>query len=31
MELYDLGILSKEQIGLEAPFGSAQALASWPK
>ena len=26
MELYDLGILTKEQIGLEAPFGSAQAL-----
>jgi len=26
MELYDLGILKKEQIGLEAPFGSAQAL-----
>ena len=28
MELYDLGILSKEQIGLEAPFGSAQALVA---
>ena len=26
MELYDLGILKKEQIGMEAPFGSAQAL-----
>ncbi len=26
MELYDLGILSKEQIGIAAPFGSAQAL-----
>ncbi len=26
MELYDLGILTKEMIGLEAPFGSAQAL-----
>ena len=26
MELYDLGILKKDQIGLEAPFGSAQAL-----
>ncbi|MBE0626155.1 MAG: aldehyde ferredoxin oxidoreductase family protein [Burkholderiales bacterium] len=26
MELYDLGILTKEQIGMEAPFGSAQAL-----
>ena len=26
MDLYDLGILTKEQIGLEAPFGSAEAL-----
>ena len=26
MELYDLGILKKEQIGMDAPFGSAQAL-----
>jgi aldehyde:ferredoxin oxidoreductase len=26
MELFELGILSKEQIGLEAPFGSAEAL-----
>jgi len=26
MELYELGILTKEQIGLEAPFGSAEAL-----
>ena len=26
MELYDLGILSKEQIGLDARFGSAEAL-----
>jgi aldehyde:ferredoxin oxidoreductase len=26
MELYDLGVLTKEQIGCEAPFGSAQAL-----
>jgi aldehyde:ferredoxin oxidoreductase len=26
MELFDLGILTKEQIGMEAPFGSAQAL-----
>jgi aldehyde:ferredoxin oxidoreductase len=26
MELYDLGILSKEEIGLEVPFGSAEAL-----
>jgi aldehyde:ferredoxin oxidoreductase len=28
MELYDLGILTKEQIGLDAPFGSAQALVT---
>jgi len=28
MELYDLGILSKDQIGLDAPFGSAQALVT---
>jgi aldehyde:ferredoxin oxidoreductase len=28
MELYDLGILTKEQIGIEAPFGSAQALVT---
>ena len=27
MELYTLGVLTKEQIGCEAPFGSAQALA----
>ena len=26
MELYDLGLLTKEQIGMEAPFGSAEAL-----
>ncbi len=26
MELYDLGILKQEQIGMDAPFGSAQAL-----
>ena len=26
MELFDLGILSKEQIGLDAQFGSAEAL-----
>jgi aldehyde:ferredoxin oxidoreductase len=26
MELYDMGVLSKEQIGIEAPFGSAKAL-----
>jgi aldehyde:ferredoxin oxidoreductase len=26
MELYELGILKKEKIGIEAPFGSAQAL-----
>jgi aldehyde:ferredoxin oxidoreductase len=27
MELYEMGVLSKEQIGIEAKFGSAQALA----
>ena len=26
MELYDIGVLRKEQIGLDAPFGSAEAL-----
>ena len=26
MELYTMGVLSKEQIGIEAPFGSGQAL-----
>ncbi len=28
MELYDLGVLTKEQIGIDAPFGSAQALVT---
>ena len=27
MELYDMGVLTKEQIGIEAKFGSAHALA----
>ncbi|MBS0553287.1 MAG: aldehyde ferredoxin oxidoreductase, partial [Proteobacteria bacterium] len=27
MELYEMGVLTQEQIGLEAPFGSAAALA----
>jgi aldehyde:ferredoxin oxidoreductase len=27
MELYEMGVLSKEQLGIEAPFGSAEALA----
>ena len=27
MELYEMGVLTKEQIGVEAPFGSAKALA----
>ncbi|EHR69044.1 aldehyde:ferredoxin oxidoreductase [Burkholderiales bacterium JOSHI_001] len=27
MEMYELGVLTKEQIGIEAPFGSARALA----
>jgi aldehyde:ferredoxin oxidoreductase len=26
MELYEMGVLKKEQVGIEAPFGSAQAL-----
>jgi aldehyde:ferredoxin oxidoreductase len=26
MELYDMGVLTKEMIGMEAPFGSAKAL-----
>ena len=26
MELYQMGVLSKEQLGIEAPFGSARAL-----
>ncbi|MFZ0788280.1 MAG: aldehyde ferredoxin oxidoreductase C-terminal domain-containing protein, partial [Chromatiaceae bacterium] len=28
MELYEMGVLTKEQIGLDAPFGSAQALVT---
>jgi aldehyde:ferredoxin oxidoreductase len=27
MELYEMGVLSKEQLGIAAPFGSAEALA----
>ena len=27
MELYDMGVLTREQVGCEATFGSAQALA----
>jgi aldehyde:ferredoxin oxidoreductase len=27
MELYEMGVLTKEVIGIEAPFGSARALA----
>jgi aldehyde:ferredoxin oxidoreductase len=26
MELYEMGVLTKEEIGIEAPFGSARAL-----
>jgi aldehyde:ferredoxin oxidoreductase len=29
MELYEMGVLTKEQIGIEAPFGSAAALAAF--
>src|SRR5512141_2401573 len=28
MELYEMGVLTKEQIGFEAPFGSAKALTT---
>ncbi|WP_374493066.1 aldehyde ferredoxin oxidoreductase family protein [Zoogloea sp.] len=28
MELYEMGVLTKEQLGVEAPFGSAEALAT---
>jgi aldehyde:ferredoxin oxidoreductase len=28
MELYDMGVLTKEQIGFEVPFGSAKALTT---
>ncbi len=31
MELYETGVLKKEQLGLEAPFGSAQALVELVK
>ncbi|WP_293605590.1 aldehyde ferredoxin oxidoreductase family protein [Polaromonas sp. UBA4122] len=27
MEMYEMGVLTKEQLGIEAPFGSAKALA----
>ncbi|NMF89123.1 aldehyde ferredoxin oxidoreductase family protein [Aromatoleum petrolei] len=27
MELYEMGVLTKEQMGLDTPFGSAEALA----
>ncbi|MCL4698362.1 MAG: aldehyde ferredoxin oxidoreductase, partial [Burkholderiaceae bacterium] len=27
MELYEMGVLTKAQVGIEAPFGSARALA----
>ena len=29
MELYQMGVLTKEQLGVEAPFGSAQALCEF--
>ena len=29
MELYEMGVLSKEQLGVDAPFGSAAALAAF--
>jgi aldehyde:ferredoxin oxidoreductase len=27
MELYEMGVITKEELGIEAPFGSAKALA----
>lgn len=29
MELYEMGVLTKEQLGIEAPFGSAKALCEF--
>lgn len=29
MELYEMGVLSKEQVGIESPFGSAKALCEF--
>ncbi len=29
MELYDMGVLTKEQLGIDAPFGSAKALCEF--
>ena len=29
MELYEMGVLTKEQLGIEAPFGSAKALCDF--
>ncbi|HEU4459378.1 MAG TPA: aldehyde ferredoxin oxidoreductase family protein [Methylibium sp.] len=29
MELYEMGVLTKEQLGIEAPFGSARALVQF--
>ena len=29
MELYEMGVLTKEQLGIDAKFGSAQALAAF--
>ncbi|TVT48035.1 MAG: aldehyde ferredoxin oxidoreductase family protein [Denitromonas halophila] len=29
MELYEMGVLTNEQIGVDAPFGSAEALAKF--
>jgi aldehyde:ferredoxin oxidoreductase len=29
MELYEMGVLTKEQIGVAAPFGSAEALCEF--
>ena len=29
MELYEMGVLKKEQLGVESPFGSAKALCEF--
>ena len=29
MELYEMGVLTREQMGIDAPFGSAEALAKF--
>jgi hypothetical protein len=31
MELYEMGVLTKDQLGIEAPFGSAPVAQSAPR